>query len=228
MNAKAKANANANAKRGPREKVLRFTVTERLYHWAQALPFLVLLASGGLILAQRLAGAEWVGHATLARVHKVAGVSLPAAIFLVFLGGDRRTLLRNLRPGCPKFNGGQKVNLYAQVVLIPVLVASGSIMWLIHGALLPWYVHVAAFAVACPLIAGHLFMAVINPATRKGLAGVFTGRVDAEWAREHYPGAYGPSAAPSPAPEPRPARERGPEPEPVPVPEPAGEVVEAA
>ena len=37
-----------------------------------------------------------------------------------------------------------------------------------------------------PLVAGHIFMAAINPSTRIGLEGMFTGWVDREWAKHHY------------------------------------------
>ena len=37
------------------------------------------------------------------------------------------------------------------------------------------------------LVCGHLYMAVLNPATRHALRGITTGSVDAEWAAEHHP-----------------------------------------
>jgi cytochrome b subunit of formate dehydrogenase len=33
---------------------------------------------------------------------------------------------------------------------------------------------------------GHIYMAVVNPSTRVGLSGMFSGRVDREWAKHHY------------------------------------------
>ncbi len=201
-----------------RERLVRFTATERWFHWAQGLPYLALLASGGLLLLQRLVGAELVSARTLGDVHRIAGVALPVAMLLAFLAGDRRRLLRNLGlalrwgladlrwlllyplnalfpgvrpPAAAKFNSGQKVNLLAHAVLVPTFVVSGAAMWVSRGSLLAWYVHIAAFTVAVPLIVGHLYLAVFNASTRKGLSGVFSGRVDARWAREHYPLEYG-------------------------------------
>lgn len=200
----------------PRLTVVRFTRTERAYHWAQAIPYLVLLASGALQLLARRFGIVWLSLDSLVLCHKIAGVALPAGMFLVFLGGDRRILLHNARlafswsladlrwlalvpvhrlldlelPLAGKFNAGQKLNLLAQMLLIPLFAASGAWMWFAGEALLPWYVHVAAFALATPLILGHLFLALVNPGTRKGLSGVFSGRVDATWARHHYPQEY--------------------------------------
>ncbi len=201
------------------ERLLRFGATERLYHWAQGLPFLALLATGGLLLAGRLRGRPLVDPGLLVLLHQVSAATLGAAILLVFVGGDRRTLLANaaralrwgrddlvwliafplaglvvrLRiPPSGKFNPGQKINLLAQFVLLPTFAASGLVMWFVPGALLAWYVHVASFAIAGPLVAGHLYLALLHPATRKGLPGIFTGRVDARWAREHYELEYGP------------------------------------
>ena len=203
----------------PRERLVRFSATERWFHWAQALPYLALMATGGLLIAQRLIGAEVVSGYTLARAHRVAGVALPAAMLVAFLPGDKRVLLgnlglalrwgaadlrwlclypfsalfRNLRvPAAGKFNSGQKANLLAQTILVPTFIVTGVAMWVSTGSLLAWYVHIAGFTLSVPLIVGHLYLAVFNTSTRKGLPGVFSGRVDAEWAREHYPFEYGP------------------------------------
>ncbi len=200
-----------------RETVVRFNATERAYHWAQAIPYLVLLVTGALQLLERKAGVHLVELESLVLTHKIAGVALPVGMFLVFLGGDRKVLLTNaaialhwrledvrwllivpvhrlldLRlPPSGKFNPGQKLNLLAQLVLIPVFAFTGAWMWFRGEALLPWYVHVGAFALATPLILGHLFLATINPSTRPGLSGVFSGRVNASWARHHYAKEYG-------------------------------------
>jgi len=166
-------------------KVRRFTRTELAYHWAQALPFLALLATGALMLVQRALGFEVVRGEALSVAHRIAGCALPAGLFLVVLGGERRPLFRNAaaalglrsRAGGArgKFNAGQRVNLVAQLVLVPALVLSGAIMWLVKGVLLAWYVHLACFLAATPLVLGHIYMAALNPATRKALRGIFTG-----------------------------------------------------
>lgn len=44
--------------------------------------------------------------------------------------------------------------------------------------------------IATPFMLGHIFMATINPSTRKGLPGMFLGWVDREWARHHYTAWY--------------------------------------
>jgi len=198
------------------ERVLRFSLTERIFHWTMALPYLLLLGTGGLLLVERHFSREFVAIELLVDLHRYAGLALPIGLFLVFLGGDRRVLLENARlalrwsasdakwlalapvanfleialPKAGKFNAGQKVNLALQMILIPVFAVTGIWIWIASGALLPWYVHVAAFAIATPLVAGHLFLALVHPDTRTGLSGVFSGRVDADWARHHYPLQY--------------------------------------
>ena len=37
------------------------------------------------------------------------------------------------------------------------------------------------------LLVGHLYLAVIHPATRHSLRGMTTGSVDEKWARRHHP-----------------------------------------
>ena len=37
-----------------------------------------------------------------------------------------------------------------------------------------------------PLIAGHLFLTLVNPSTRGSLRGIVTGYVDAAWAAAHH------------------------------------------
>jgi cytochrome b subunit of formate dehydrogenase len=48
--------------------------------------------------------------------------------------------------------------------------------------------HKLATIAASVLVAGHLYMSLVNRTTRPALRGMLTGDVDGEWAREHYPG----------------------------------------
>jgi cytochrome b subunit of formate dehydrogenase len=47
--------------------------------------------------------------------------------------------------------------------------------------------HKLATIALCVLMAGHLYMALVNRATRPALRGMLTGEVDRAWARKHYP-----------------------------------------
>jgi len=191
----------------------RFTPTERVYHWVQAIPYLVcLLTGGGMLLWADGLHAE--AREAAAAVHRWAGGALLVGVAIVVAFGRRAELFENARIACTwrredllwllvypleelgldvhapptgKFNPGQKLNLLGQLLLIPVFGVSGVFMWLTHGALLAWYAHVAAFCVAAPLVSGHLYLALVHRTTRKGLPGAFGGRVPRDWATEHYP-----------------------------------------
>jgi formate dehydrogenase gamma subunit len=123
----------------------------------------------------------------------------------------RRVLDREAPPPQGRFNAGQKVNAAVTLGLITVLYLTGLVMWLgerrselrLDG---PVIVHDAAMYLLVVLVAGHVWMAVGNPATSPAMRGIVTGWVDRSWARHHHPlwvdemersGADGPSTAPS-------------------------------
>jgi cytochrome b subunit of formate dehydrogenase len=68
----------------------------------------------------------------------------------------------------------------------PLYVATGLLMWLTPLAILSWLMHFFMALNAVPLIGGHLYMALINPSSRKGLNGMITGHVDRSWGKHHY------------------------------------------
>jgi len=85
-----------------------------------------------------------------------------------------------------KFNAGEKLNFMALTLTYPILVATGVVILMPGMYFLTWIVHVSVAVLAAPLIFGHVFMAVVNPDTRIGLSGMFSGNVDREWAKHHY------------------------------------------
>lgn len=199
---------------GIRPSIVRFGATERMFHWCMALPYLTLMSSGGLLLAQRRIGRAVFPEEALVDVHIAAAALFVVLPSLVFLGGDRAALIRNVRealafgrddfdwllrspvpkrlrrrplPPCGKFNPGQKVNLVCQMILALAFIGSGAWLYFEPEPLLPWLGHVAAFFAAIPLVGGHLYLALLNPGTRKALAAVFTGRVPLDYAFEHHP-----------------------------------------
>lgn len=60
--------------------VRRFTPFQIAYHWAQALPYLVLLATGGILLVERGAAIEFIPIKTLSQIHKICGFVMIATI----------------------------------------------------------------------------------------------------------------------------------------------------
>lgn len=84
-----------------RGRVRRFETAQILYHWGQALPYLVLFLTGALILLQRLFLIELLKPESLALVHEIAGVTLAIVLgqicFVYLWTGSWRLLLRDLR-----------------------------------------------------------------------------------------------------------------------------------
>jgi len=189
--------------------VRRFSRTERALHWVNAAGFFVLLASG-LVLYLPTLSAQ-VGRRPLVKdIHFWAGIGWVCALLLVALLGDRRGLLRTarevdrfdredvawlrLRRPAPqgRFNAGQKVNASLTAAFFVLFAVSGLLLWLgerdtrfrfastvvLHDGLL--YASLA-------LLVGHLYLAVIHPATRHALRGMVLGTVREDWAAEHHP-----------------------------------------
>jgi formate dehydrogenase subunit gamma len=193
--------------------VRRFGRTEIVYHWAQAVPYLFLVGTGSALLAHHFRPLGPEAREALRLAHLVTAALQVALPLLVALAGDTRALLANAReawvwrrddfvwlwrmhlkplfpatelPPVGKFNAGQKVNFMLVMVAIPTFAASGLVMWLVPGALLPWYVHLATFAVSMPMLAVHLFMATLNPSTRHAMRAMVVGTVSREWAAHHH------------------------------------------
>jgi len=188
--------------------VRRFSRTERTFHWVNALFFLTLLASGLVLYLPALEVA--VGRRTLVKdIHFWTGVAWPIALALVVAAGDTRGMLQtageidrfdgdDLRFFAPqtrapqgRFNAGQKLNATVTAACTVLFVLSGLLLWLgerdtrfrfastvvLHDGL--------AFA-AFALLIGHLYLALIHPATRHALRGITVGTVSADWAERHH------------------------------------------
>lgn len=193
-----------------RRRVRRFTVSERALHWIVATMFFSLLASGAALAGLLpLSGLQSVAYVW----HLASGGGLAVGLIgLVFLG-DRRTLARTLRdlrefdagdrrwlravarpllggpriPPAGRFNAGQKVNYLLVAGLLAVLVLSGLATVIAGKRVLVFGAHqVATIVIAC-VVAGHLYMALVNRGTRPALRGILTGEVDREWAEQHHP-----------------------------------------
>jgi len=197
----------APAKR-KRRYVKRFSRTERLLHWVNAAGFLVLLGSGLILYLPSLA--SQVGRRPMIKdIHFWAGIGWVSALAIVALLGDRRGLLRTareidafagddvrwlkLRRPAPqdRFNAGQKVNAALTAAFLVLFFVSGMLLWLgerdtqfrfastvvLHDGLL---------YASLLLLVGHLYLALIHPATRHALRGMVTGTVREDWAHEHH------------------------------------------
>ena len=185
----------------------RFTRTERAAHWVHASAFFALLATGLVLYVPRLS--ILVGRRPLVKnLHVYTAVAWLAALVLVVLLGDRRRLRQTLheleafddddvlwlrrydRPQ-GRFNAGQKVNAALTAAFAVLFAVSGSLLWLGERdhrfqfastiLLHDWLTYISVV-----LVAGHLYLALIYPATRHSLRGMTSGRVRRDWAEQHH------------------------------------------
>jgi formate dehydrogenase subunit gamma len=185
----------------------RFSRTERALHWVHAAAFFVLLGSGLVLYLPGLSAL--VGRRPFVKdVHFDTGLAWLVAIALIVALGDRRGLrktvreiesfdrddrlwLRRLPRPQGRFNAGQKLNA--------TLTASFAVLFFVSGVLL-WYgernssfrwastiiLHDGLMYISIVLVLGHLYLALIYPATRESLRGITTGSVRRNWARQHH------------------------------------------
>jgi len=189
------------------EYVRRFSRTERALHWVHASAFLVLLGSGLVLYVPKLS--EAVARRPLIKdVHVYTAISWLAAIALIVLLGDRRGLrrtlreldvydrddrlwLRRVRVPQGRFNAGQKVNAMLTASFAVLFAVSGGLLWLgerdtrfrFASTVL---LHDGLMYVSLLLLLGHLYLAVIHPATRHALRGMTVGTVRRDWAAAHH------------------------------------------
>jgi formate dehydrogenase subunit gamma len=173
----------------------RFSRTERTLHWANAVSFLFLLATGLILYLPSLS--VLVQRRPLIKdMHFWGGVGWISLLAVVALFGDRRGLLRAAREldrfDRDRLNVGQKINAILTAAFLILFSVSGFLLWLgerdtrfrfastvvLHDGLM--------FA-ALALFVGHLYLAVLHPATRHSLRGMTLGSVREDWARVHYP-----------------------------------------
>ena len=129
-------------------------------------------------------------------LHFWGGIGWISALVLIALLGDRRGLVRTareldrLRPD--RFNVGQKINAILTAAFAVLFFASGMLLWFgerdtrFRLASTVW-LHDTLLYAALFLFVGHLYLAVIHPATRHALRGMTRGSVREDWAKRHYP-----------------------------------------
>lgn len=107
-------------------------------------------------------------------------------------GGPRRVVDHRGAPDQGWLNAGQKLATAVMLGLLVVLYGTGLVMWL--GTGVTWLrigsgaidVHDLATLLLVLLVLGHLYLALLNRATRPALRGIVTGEVDREWARANH------------------------------------------
>ena len=182
--------------------VHRFGRTERFAHWWTVSMVALALLSG-------IAMGDDSGSGPLLVVHVGAvvliGVGLAAAIAV----GDRHALFdaarhlfvierhearwlratlrhplrRGPEPSWGMFNPGQKLLAWALSASVLAVIVTGILSWSAGGE---GGLHAPAVLVTAALLSAHVFMAVLNPATRPALNGMVFGHVRHAWAAEHH------------------------------------------
>jgi formate dehydrogenase subunit gamma len=184
----------------------RFSRAERAVHWVHAAAFFVLLGSGLVLYLSSLSQA--VSRPLVKDIHFWTGIAWAAALIAIVAVADRRALRRTLREldlfddddrrwlrgrRSPqgRFNAGQKLNFWLTAAFAVLFLVTGLLLWYgerdtrfrVPNALL---VHDALMYVSIVLVAGHLLLALVVPATRPALRGMLRGSVRADWARRHH------------------------------------------
>ena len=212
-------------------RILRFHFSERMLHWAIAVPFLICAVSGLILLFGYDLRSNGNSRNLFSWLHRIGGLAL------IFTPGwsviknlrNFRIHLKNVRiaakwtandlkwvalagpaalsrkyklPDQHKFNAAEKINFIVGFITYPLFIATGVLLLLPGTHFLAWILHAGMALLVVPLIIGHIFMAVVNPSTRPGLSGMFSGYVDREWAKHHYriwyQETYGGEEAPAP------------------------------
>jgi formate dehydrogenase subunit gamma len=182
---------------------------ERALHWANAVLFLVLMATGAALYVGPLSAV--VGRRDLVRtVHVYCGLALPVPIIVALAGRWRtrlradlsalnrwdaddwlwlRTLGRDPTVRLGKFNAGQKLNAAFVAGAIPVMLATGTVMRWFHPFPVDWrtgatFVHDWTAIGLYVAVFVHVVKALSDGV---GLRGMVAGEVPAAWAERHRP-----------------------------------------
>ena len=191
----------------------RFSAFERALHWLLALTFLTMAATGLILYLPSLAQVA-ANRGMWKSIHLGAAIAFWAGLIALlpgngrqfrasareidrFDGDDGRWLQwavtrRGDEPVQGRFNAGQKLNTAIVSGLMVVFTVSGTLMYLqetdaaFRGRTSAILVHDLATWVALPLVAGHLWLALVNPSTRHSMRGILLGSVRRDWARRHH------------------------------------------
>ncbi len=186
--------------------VRRFSRVERLLHWVNALGFFALLATG-LILYLPSLSVVVSRRQLIQSLHFWTGVGWLAVLAAVLALGGRRLLatarevesfdrddlrwLRGRKVPQGRFNAGQKVNAALTAAFTILFGVSGLLLWFGEQDTRLRFastviLHDGVMYVSLVLLAGHLYLALVHPATRHALRGMTLGTVSAEWAARHH------------------------------------------
>jgi formate dehydrogenase subunit gamma len=191
------------------ERILRYTLIERVMHWLAAIFYMYVLATGLAFYSPHL---YWIavvlgGGATSRFWHPWLGVAFVGTVawmLRTWIGDMRITAddrkwsaamdryVRNedeALPAIDRFNIGQKYFFWAMVWAGAVLLLTGAVLWfpermpadLLRGAIL---LHVTAALVTVGAFIIHVYMG--TAVVRGGFTSIIRGEVSRGWARTHH------------------------------------------
>jgi formate dehydrogenase subunit gamma len=196
-------------------RIARFTRTERAAHWLLASTFFVMLFTGLCLSVSAFAGILDRPTAKAWHIWSAVALAVGLAL-ITLLGNRRslarsareidrfdrddadwlrgaagRAWSGGKAPPQGRFNAGQKLNAALIGGLMLAMYVTGFLLW--YGERDTTYrfagtvmVHDWGTLILMFLVAGHLYLAVLHPATRHALRGMTLGDVDEDWAREHH------------------------------------------
>ena len=193
-------------------RILRYTLSERVVHWAAAASYVYLLLTGLALWTPALFWLSTVlGGGYLVRtLHPIVGIVFSAVVVWMYAmwRRDMRTTPADRRwraamahyirnedhrvPPAGRFNYGQKTLFWVMVWGAAALLVSGLVLWMPH--LIPrdlrlvreaaLVVHAVSALVTIGGFIVHLYMGIaVVPG---GLSAMTHGEVSEEWARRHH------------------------------------------
>lgn len=192
--------------------VPRWMAVERLLHWYTAVLFLALMVTGLTLLFGRellipLVGkdsfAAWAGVAK--QLHNYLGPFFAAGLLLEILIWVRHNIPRvvdfkwfakggglmgSSHASAGRMNGGEKLWFWLLATVGVVMVVSGFVLNFpnfeqTRGQMqLAHLVHSGSAIVMMAFALGHIYIGTLG--SEGSLEGMVTGRVDAEWAKQHH------------------------------------------
>jgi len=195
--------------------ILRFQKSERLLHWALSIPFMICWITALILILVYNPDPSRPYRIILATVHRISGLCLfiLPALVLYSKRDDLRIHLDNIKeawiwslndlkwlflmgfaaiskkivlPPQGKFNAAEKVNFMMVMVGWVVFSLTGILIMIQSLTWLAWLIHAIVALIVSPIMLGHIYMATVNPETRKGISGMISGYVSRQWAQHHY------------------------------------------
>ncbi len=196
----------------PGERILRYTLAERLNHWFAALTYIYCLVTGLAFWSPYMYWLAYlVGGGPTARFwHPWFGLAFAISVLLMYGMWDRdmriteadrrwqrqiKSYIENDDQNLPpegRFNYGQKLFFWLMFWGILFLLISGFGLWFVEG--IPWslrwlrYLSITVHVIAALATIGgfiiHVYMGTAM--VRGGFTSIIRGEVSADWARTHH------------------------------------------